>query len=754
MQRYAALLLAVVLGGCFGSADFSGLPLDGDPASLVLSEESLDFTAIGATQLLRATALTADGDPIPNARILWSSTDPSVATVDGSGLVTALAQGHTEILASYQGLEAKAYVRVLPTPKDLAGIEILPASPRLTFLGQMVQLRAFGVDAEGNLLSEILASWEVEDESIARVDRFGVLESLAEGETSVRATVLDGSLSTQTTVTVHPLPARLTFLDAPASSTAGEPQPGPIRVEARDAGGHRVTTQGLLVELAAVYGGERRPLGSGPLVDGVVRFEGVVVERAGEEIRLEARHEQVVAQSEPFRVVHAEPERLGFLGPFHPVEARVPFALRVGVTDAYGNPVPWERADIKLTLHSMEPADRTLSGGLVAPTQEGIATFELTVDGPAQLVFEAEAEGWPGATSEPLRARYVFTSLRAGAGHSCGLLRSGELLCFGANESGQLGLAPDESDRLLPTPVMPGDTFLAIEAASTFGCGITAGAEALCWGAIPGQGSWAPRWALPMEGEIPVALAAGEDHLCVLSELGTIRCLGENAHGQLGNGSRTGSDRPVVVQAPPAMAIQAGRGFTCALALDGTPWCWGRNDVGQLGGATSGGDASEPLALEGLSLVSLSLGGAHACGLNAEGQAFCWGASSHGQLGDGENEDSPLARAVKTERAFSKVAAGGEHSCGIDEDGRLLCWGAGLEGQLGNSEREQSYIPFPADTPFLGARFLEVSAGAQHSCAIELGGASYCWGKGANGRLGTGDTGDRAIPTVVEGTQP
>lgn len=758
MQRFAALLVAGLLGGCIGGADAEDASWEaGVVSSLALSEESLDFTAIGATRLLRATALTADGRPLRSARIQWSSTDPSVASVDGSGLVTALARGSADIVASHRGIAAKAHVRILPTPQDLAGIAILPEEPRLTFLGQAIQLRALGVDAEGDLLSEILASWEVEDASVARVDRLGVLEAVALGTTTVRATVFDGSLSTETRITVRPLPSSLAFLDAPAPTLAGAPQPGPIRVEARDAGGRRVRTEGLSVTLAATRGDERHPVATAPLVDGLATFDGLIVTKAGEAIRLEARHEPAVALSEPFRVTHAAPERLGFVDPPHPIEARVPFALRVGITDAYGNPVPSEEAEIRLGLRRVDPPERAVTGGGLASTEGGIATFELSIDGPGELTFEAEAPGWPDALSEPLRAHHAFTTLEAGGRHGCGLLRTGEVLCFGANESGQLGLPPGEGGDGLARPTLPGLSFLEIETGGAYSCGITAAGEALCWGEVPGreEASASPA-SIPLGAGVPVAIAAGADHLCLLLEGGGLRCLGENAHGQLGDGSRDASDRPVDVEAPAAVAIAAGDGFSCALAADGIPWCWGKNDVGQLGGASGADHEAAPIPLEGPALASLSLGARHACGLTVEGRAHCWGEAASGQLGDDGLDPSPTPREVSGGRSFVELDAGDAHSCAIDAGGRLLCWGAGADGQLGGPAPADGVAasPRPVEPPAEGLRFVRVSAGARHGCAIAEGGASYCWGRGADGRLGTGDTEDRPAPAPVIGTEP
>lgn len=753
-HRIAALTLALVCAACFAPSADSVPLLPEEGVRIELSEEALDFTAIGATRALHATVLDAEGRPLRNARILWSSTDPSVASVDDGGVVTAVGRGRADVVAAYGGIAAKAHVRVLPPPPGLARIGISPKEPTLTFIGQSVALRAIALDAEGRELAEVLASWEVEDPSIAVVDRLGVLEAVDVGATRVKATILDGTLSSETTITVRPLPSSLHFLDAPASVVAGTPQPAPIRVEARDAGGHRVRTAGLHVELEAVYADERVvALGRAPLLDGVASFGAIVLVRAGAEIRLRARSDQAVGFGPPFAVTHADPVGLGFLDPPAFLEARVSQTLRVGVVDAFGNLVPEGSAEIRLLARDLDPAELAVAGLDVAATEGGFATFDLEIDGPGRIVLGAEADGWAPAEDLALRARWAFTSLALGEDHGCGLLRSGEALCFGDNAHGQLGRA-DLASALVPTPTLDKTRWKEIAAGHGYGCGISAEDEALCWGAVPGRAPTAE--PVPLElPQRPWAVAVGADHACFLATDGAAHCFGGNAHGQLGNDALTPSAEPVAVLSPPLAALAAGDGFTCGLDFDGRPWCWGRNDEGQLGGASSNAFESSPVAVPEVSFVQLALGAGHACGLDAEGRIRCWGRSALGQIGDGRTGGEAVPRLVASERRFVHVAAGGDLGCALGEDGNVLCWGANDEGQIGRAELDEEFnpLPLPVDPPFDGARFSEVAAGTRHACAIEAGGTAYCWGAGEGGRLGTGDESRRRAPTPVRGTE-
>lgn len=86
------------------------------------------------------------------------------------------------------------------------------------------------------------------------------------------------------------------------------------------------------------------------------------------------------------------------------------------------------------------------------------------------------------------------------------------------------------------------------------------------------------------------ALAAGQNHTCVLLVGGAVRCWGDTSRGQLGLASieRIGddehpSDAPTLRLSRPAIDIEAGSEHTCALLDDGTLQCWGFNQFGQLG---------------------------------------------------------------------------------------------------------------------------------------------------------------------------
>lgn len=95
-----------------------------------------------------------------------------------------------------------------------------------------------------------------------------------------------------------------------------------------------------------------------------------------------------------------------------------------------------------------------------------------------------------------------------------------------------------------------------------------------------------------------------------------------------------------------------------------------------------------------------------------------------------------------------KITAGELHSCGLRADGAAYCWGTGANGRLGNNSTANSTTPVLVSG---GHKFVQIDAGTTHTCAIRTDGAAYCWGLNSNNQLGDGTATQRLIPTAVSG---
>jgi alpha-tubulin suppressor-like RCC1 family protein len=166
------------------------------------------------------------------------------------------------------------------------------------------------------------------------------------------------------------------------------------------------------------------------------------------------------------------------------------------------------------------------------------------------------------------------------------------------------------------------------------------------------------------------------------------------------------------------------------------------------GAASIPADAS---AAATLSFFQLSTGASHTCGVTTDQRLYCWGFNYNGQLGDGTSGNirtRPVAAGGALR--FLQVSAGSAHTCAVSTDRRVYCWGANGAGQLGDgSKSTQRETPAPVAS---GLRFRSVSVGNAHSCAVTYpDNLAYCWGYNRAGRLGNGTTSERLAPTPVSG---
>jgi alpha-tubulin suppressor-like RCC1 family protein len=223
-----------------------------------------------------------------------------------------------------------------------------------------------------------------------------------------------------------------------------------------------------------------------------------------------------------------------------------------------------------------------------------------------------------------------------------------------------------------------------------------------------------------------------------------------------------GSD---AVEVPPPVdaaltSLTAGLLHTCGLTASHHVYCWGWNRDGEIG---DGSTTSRVYAMQvsgSLTFSMVSGGGAHSCGVSAAtGGTHCWGLNLTGQLGDSSVISRSTPTAVTGGMSFTQVASGGTFTCGITAtDSTAYCWGWGRDGELGS--RPADTCPTSgglepcrrAPTPVGGGlRFLAISAGTRHACAIATDSAAYCWGHNVAGQLGNGTLADTALPVAVTG---
>lgn len=287
-----------------------------------------------------------------------------------------------------------------------------------------------------------------------------------------------------------------------------------------------------------------------------------------------------------------------------------------------------------------------------------------------------------------------IASLSLGRYHTCAVTLTGGLKCWGDNQYGQLG---DSSliTRLTSIDVTGLSSGVkSVSAGENHTCVVMITSNVKCWGSNNGGqlGSLGNNQNQPVDVANlsgVVAIGTGMRHTCALLNTGGVKCWGQNDQGQLGTGVFADEIMPpsdVTGLSSGVSAIAVGALHNCALLQAGGAKCWGYNLGGQLGDGTTN-NANTPVQVSDLSggLKQIAAGDAFSCVLGVDGSVKCWGTNTSKQLGDGTrvNQPRPIRVTVVTGNV-NNIATGRAHACAILENSSFKCWGSNADGQLGD----------------------------------------------------------------------
>jgi uncharacterized repeat protein (TIGR01451 family) len=335
---------------------------------------------------------------------------------------------------------------------------------------------------------------------------------------------------------------------------------------------------------------------------------------------------------------------------------------------------------------------------------------------------------------------------------------------WGANFYGQLGNGTLTNTSTPVAVSLPaGTTVTALSTGVNHTLAVTSDGHVLAWGDNArgqlGDGTFTNS-TTPVAVSLPAgttvtAVSAGYWHSLALTSDGRVLAWGWNFYGEVGDGTTTTRSTPVPVSLPAgttATAVSAGGYHSLALTSDGRVFGWGWSINGQVGdGGTTNRTTPVPAALPaGTTATAISAGQYHSLAVTSDGGVLAWGQNTYGQLGDGTTtqRNRPVAVALPAGTTVTAVAAGWEHSLALTSDGGVLAWGDNRYGQLGDGTNTSSTTPVAVALP-AGTTVTAIAAGYEHSLALTPGGSVLAWGRNTFGQLGDGTTTDRNTPVLT-----
>ena len=233
VRLLAVLAAAALAKGCGdGDGPIEPPPDTPRPATVAVTPASAVLSALGATVQLQAEVRDQNGQVLTDISVAWASDSPQVATVDGSGLVTAVAEGSATITASAGEATGTAEVTVAQSPDS---VSVTPEEATLAALGDTLRLMAAAFDANGHAVEGAEFSWRSSDDAVATVDGAGLVTAAGDGSATITASAGEATGTAEVTVEVVAVPIWIAVTPARATLLMGDTVR--LAAEVRDAAG-------------------------------------------------------------------------------------------------------------------------------------------------------------------------------------------------------------------------------------------------------------------------------------------------------------------------------------------------------------------------------------------------------------------------------------------------------------------------------------------------------------------------------------
>ena len=732
---------------------------------------------VGQTGTQTATVFNPDGTVRTGAAVTWGSTAPTVATVTGTGAVTAVGIGTAYVTAAVDGKVVGGYVQVRGAPAQAIGAGFAHACLR----DGTGRVSCWGNDAAGQLGDGAAGAGRVTPATITspvlfsrvatRWDRNCALTAAGTAScwgqgAGATPTAVGGSLSLTSIVVGFGFSCGLTSAGAAhcwGDNGFGQLGDGTTTARATPTavvGGRNFVQLAAGADHACGVTADGQLLCWGRNVYGAIG-DGTTVDRASPTVVAPGRRFATISAGEYFSCAFDQGRNLFCWG-----DNRFQH-LVAGSTSNVLTPVSIPGGNL---LESVVGAEHHLCG--------------LTGGGQMHCRgTNADGELGNGSTTSLANLGLVatpapFTELALGRAHSCGRTATGAVYCWGSNGSGQLGDGTT-TRRTVPTLVLP-----AASGAQVSSIEIPEGPLNLTIGNTSQLSAVLRDSTNAIVSGRTVVWTSSDTSRATVTSAGLVLA---KSPGQVRISASEGSivagaTVEITANAGAYRSVFSGQSYACAVRTDGMAVCWGNGipGVGLL--------LTPQVVFPAYRWKKLAGNGTVICGITTAAELVCIGHNRFGNLGI--STDFSMSRT-----AFSPVAGGGAWSdlhvqaysaCGIKApSGELWCWGgvgtSGLEsspvvqptalpsralpGQRGlsNLVGGSSHVCVRSATDFtclgqVGSGFFEaltlsappgiqsvMGIGVGKTCSLTSTGAAFCFGYNENGELSNETQAGQAI---------
>ena len=314
-------------------------------------------------------------------------------------------------------------------------------------------------------------------------------------------------------------------------------------------------------------------------------------------------------------------------------------------------------------------------------------------------------------------SRAVMVS--TGDRHTCALLDTGEVSCWGLNDEGQTDA--------------PAEDFRWISAGQDRTCAVTTAGELLCWGDTefercrPDPRASDVIECRDVQVRVSGLVGAAYRSVSVSDNTGTLLMMGMSpnrwglicAVRETGEIDCWGSHTVEGLEAPSGTyrTVSVGHSYLCAVRETGDVDCWWVNGAGRIDGTPGG------------IYHSISVGGAHTCGIRDTGELRCWGFFE----GQGQVDVPP--------QTYRSVSLGATLACAVRASGEIDCFRTTLE--VGDDTDDLGLDGYAGSIGAPSGVYRSVSVGSWHGCAVRESGKIHCWQWGDDSK---NDDGQASVP--------